>query len=89
MQELLKPVECHIMNHNNKYVINLILNLYVGYDASIFFSNMLSLLTGASEMIIMSDNMEQENETVIAISCQKNQKADIEKALIIDETGNF
>ena len=37
----------------------------------------------------MKDNTEQDNETVIVILDQMNQKSDIEKALLLDKTDGF
>ena len=56
---------------------------------SVVLTNPPSLLAGTSTMRIMKDNTEQDNETVIVILDQMNQKSDIEKALLLDKTDGF
>ena len=58
-------------------------------SVSVVLTNPPSLLAGTSTMIIMKDNTEQDNETVIVILDQMNQKSDIEKALLLDKTDGF
>ena len=57
MQDIMKPVECHDMKSNNKADINLILTLYIGYDASIVITNTPPLLVSALDMSAMSKNI--------------------------------
>ena len=58
-------------------------------SVSVVLTNPPSLLAGTSTMIIMKDNTEKDNETVIVILDQMNQKSDIEKALLLDKTDGF
>ena len=58
MQEILKLVDRHTINSNNKPVINSILTLYVGCAASVVIENQLPLLVGALAMSVMSDKIE-------------------------------
>ena len=60
--------------------------LYVRYAASVLIQNTLPFLPAIS---VVGNNMEQDNDTVIAISSQTSQHADIDKAWLIDKIGDF
>ena len=89
IHEILKSFKNQAKQINGHADINLILTLYVRYAASILIKNPLPFLAGVSTISVVGKNMEQDNNNVIAISSQTIQQVDIEKAWLIDKTGDL
>ena len=89
IQQLLKLFKHHTMQRNNKSSINFILTLHVRDNYFIFIENPLPLLVGASDIIVTGNMMEQENETVIAISSYTSQQTGFDQSYILEKTNYF